>query len=56
MIANAADPAVFHPPAEREPLAGRKLRLVASSWSDNPNKGADVSRGSTRTSTTSASS
>ncbi len=44
VIGNAADPAVFHPPAEREPVAGRRLRLVASSWSDNPNKGADVFR------------
>jgi glycosyltransferase involved in cell wall biosynthesis len=44
VIANAADPVIFHPPASREPLAGRKLRLVASSWSDNPNKGADVFR------------
>jgi glycosyltransferase involved in cell wall biosynthesis len=42
VIENAADPAIFHPPSSREPLAGRKLRLVASSWSDNPNKGADV--------------
>jgi glycosyltransferase involved in cell wall biosynthesis len=44
VIGNAADPALFHPPDTREPLAGRKLRLVASNWSDNPNKGADVFR------------
>jgi glycosyltransferase involved in cell wall biosynthesis len=42
LITNAVDPAVFHPPATREPLAGRRVRVVASSWSDNPNKGADV--------------
>jgi len=42
VIPNAADPVIFHPPDGHEPLAGRKLRLVASSWSDNPNKGADV--------------
>jgi glycosyltransferase involved in cell wall biosynthesis len=42
LIANTVDPGVFHPPAEREPLVGRRLRVVASSWSDNPNKGADV--------------
>jgi glycosyltransferase involved in cell wall biosynthesis len=42
VIPNAVDPAVFHPPASREPLAGRRLRVIASSWSDNPNKGADV--------------
>jgi glycosyltransferase involved in cell wall biosynthesis len=33
---------MFHPPATREPLGGRRLRLIATSWSDNPNKGADV--------------
>jgi glycosyltransferase involved in cell wall biosynthesis len=42
VIPNAVDPAVFHPPASRAPLAGRRLRLIATSWSDNPNKGADV--------------
>ncbi len=35
-------PALFHPPAAREPLAGRRVRVIATSWSDNPNKGADV--------------
>ncbi|MEP6892962.1 MAG: glycosyltransferase family 4 protein [Gaiellaceae bacterium] len=40
VISNAVDPAIFHPPATREPLAGRRVRLVASSWSDNPRKGA----------------
>ena len=42
LIPNAVDPAIFHPPAEREPLAGRRVRIVSTSWSDNPNKGADV--------------
>jgi glycosyltransferase involved in cell wall biosynthesis len=42
VLPNAVDPAVFHPPASREPLAGRRVRVIASSWSDNPNKGADV--------------
>ena len=42
VVHNAPDPAIFHPPAQREPAAGRKLRLVGVSWSDNPNKGADV--------------
>ena len=41
-IVNTVDPRVFHPPAEREPLAGRRVRVIATSWSDNPNKGADV--------------
>jgi glycosyltransferase involved in cell wall biosynthesis len=42
VVPNAVDPAVFHPPESRPPLAGRRVRLVATSWSDNPNKGADV--------------
>ena len=42
LISNAADPAIFHPPAEREPLAGRRVRVIATSWSDNPNKGGEV--------------
>jgi glycosyltransferase involved in cell wall biosynthesis len=42
LIANAVDPALFHPPDAREPLAGRRVRVIATSWSDNPNKGADV--------------
>jgi len=42
VIHNAVDPAIFHPPGEREPLAGRRLRVIATSWSDNPRKGADV--------------
>ncbi len=40
VIPNAADPAVFHPPERREPLAGRRIRVVATGWSTNPNKGA----------------
>lgn len=42
VVHNAPDPAIFHPPAQRERAAGRKLRLVGVSWSDNPNKGSDV--------------
>ena len=42
LISNAADPSIFHAPAEREPLAGRRVRVIATSWSDNPNKGAEV--------------
>ena len=42
VVRNAVDPAIFHPPAAREPLVGRKVRLVGVSWSDNPGKGADV--------------
>jgi len=43
VIGNAPDPALFHPPSgEREPLDGRPLRLVATSWSDNRRKGFDA--------------
>lgn len=44
VIPNAPDPAIFHPPGEREPLAGRPVRVVAVSWSDNPRKGLDALR------------
>jgi len=40
VIPNAADPTIFHQ-SERLPFdRGRKIRLISSSWSDNPNKGA----------------
>jgi glycosyltransferase involved in cell wall biosynthesis len=39
VIPNAVDPSIFHPPAKPSPIEGRKIRLVATSWSDNPNKG-----------------
>ena len=42
VIPNAVDPATFHPPTEREPLAGRRVRVVATSWSDNPRKGGET--------------
>ncbi len=42
VIPNAVDPAIFHPPERREPLAGRKVKLIAASWSDNPRKGAET--------------
>jgi glycosyltransferase involved in cell wall biosynthesis len=42
VIPNAVDPAIFHPPAEREPLAERRARVVATSWSDNPRKGGET--------------
>jgi glycosyltransferase involved in cell wall biosynthesis len=42
VISNAVDPTIFHPPDSRVPLDGRPLRVIASSWSDNPRKGADV--------------
>jgi glycosyltransferase involved in cell wall biosynthesis len=42
VIPNSVDPTIFHPPAGHEPLAGRRLRVITTSWSDNPRKGADV--------------
>jgi glycosyltransferase involved in cell wall biosynthesis len=42
VIHNSVDPAIFHPPDAREPLDGRRLRVITTSWSDNPRKGSDV--------------
>jgi glycosyltransferase involved in cell wall biosynthesis len=42
VISNAVDSTIFYPPADREPLGGRALRVIASSWSRNPRKGADI--------------
>ena len=42
VISNAVDTRIFHPPERREPLAGRKVRLIASSWSANQRKGAET--------------
>jgi glycosyltransferase involved in cell wall biosynthesis len=42
VIPNAVDPRIFHPPAERESLEGRRVRVVATSWSDNPRKGGET--------------
>jgi glycosyltransferase involved in cell wall biosynthesis len=44
VIPNAVDPAIFHRPPARESLSGRRLRVITTSWSDNPRKGADVLR------------
>jgi len=42
VIPNAVDPTIFYPPDQREELAGRPVRVIASSWSQNPRKGVDV--------------
>jgi glycosyltransferase involved in cell wall biosynthesis len=42
VIPNAVDPAIFHPPERAEPLDGRKVRLIATSWSSNPRKGSET--------------
>jgi glycosyltransferase involved in cell wall biosynthesis len=42
VVHNAVDPSIFHPPPHREPIGARPLRVVTTSWSDNPRKGADI--------------
>ncbi len=42
IIRNAVDPAFFHPSSGRKAPAGRKTRIVSSSWSTNQIKGFDV--------------
>ena len=42
VIHNAVDPAIFHPTPVRDPLSDRPLRVIATSWSDNPRKGGEI--------------
>jgi glycosyltransferase involved in cell wall biosynthesis len=42
VIRNSVDLSIFHRPQSREPLAGRRLRVIATSWSDNPRKGGEI--------------
>ena len=42
VILNAVDPRIFHPPERPRNLSGRKIRIVSTSWSKNPNKGTAV--------------
>jgi glycosyltransferase involved in cell wall biosynthesis len=42
VIPNAVDPTIFFAPESRPPVAERKIRLITTCWSDNPNKGADA--------------
>jgi len=46
VIPNAVDPAIFHRGGEVGLFraTGRKIRLISTSWSDNPNKGAATYR------------
>lgn len=39
VIMNAADPHIFHRRGREVFQSDRKIRLISSSWSDNPNKG-----------------
>lgn len=42
IIHNAADPEIFHGRSRVTFVRGRKLRLISSSWSDNPRKGGHI--------------
>lgn len=42
VIMNAVDPAIFHSQGRTVFSRERKMKLIASSWSDNVNKGANV--------------
>lgn len=42
VIPNTVDPATFHPAVSRESLDGRRVRVIATSWSDNPRKGGEI--------------
>jgi glycosyltransferase involved in cell wall biosynthesis len=42
VIMNAPDPQIFHPTGRVPFDPTRKIRLISTSWSDNPNKGAAV--------------
>jgi glycosyltransferase involved in cell wall biosynthesis len=41
VVPNSVDPAIFHPPPQPR-VPGTSLRVIATSWSANPRKGADV--------------
>ena len=42
VIPNSVDPSLFYPPMSRTSIDGRRLRVIATSWSDNPRKGAEA--------------
>ena len=42
VVHNTVDPGLFYPPQRWEPLSGRKVRIIATSWSDNPLKGGET--------------
>jgi glycosyltransferase involved in cell wall biosynthesis len=41
VVRNSVDPAIFHPPAQ-ERAPGDRLRVITTSWSANPRKGAEI--------------
>ena len=42
IITNACDPFIFNRIGKDDSARGGKIKIVSSSWSDNPNKGGDV--------------
>ncbi len=42
LIMNASDPEIFYEPKSRAPFDERRIKIIATSWSNNPNKGLDV--------------
>lgn len=42
VITNAVDPRIFHAHGRPAHVPERRIRLIATSWSANPNKGSDV--------------
>jgi glycosyltransferase involved in cell wall biosynthesis len=42
VIINTADPSIFHPHGRMPFGSQRKIRLISTSWSDNPNKGTEI--------------
>jgi len=42
VIPNSVDPTIFHPPDVRDALEARRVRVIATSWSDNLRKGAET--------------
>jgi glycosyltransferase involved in cell wall biosynthesis len=42
VIMNAVDPGIFYPAKKSRQLDKNKIKLIATSWSDNPNKGLDT--------------
>jgi glycosyltransferase involved in cell wall biosynthesis len=41
VVRNSVDPSIFHPPPGPR-ARGARLRVIATSWSANPRKGADI--------------
>ena len=42
VVPNTVDPRIFFPPRTHEPISDRNVRLIATSWSDNPLKGGEI--------------